>query len=494
MTLTDANKRPDKKEKPFTKVIIRRLPPTMTLVQFLEQASPVPDYNYIYHVKGDMSLGENAFSRVYINFVCPEDVYGFNEKFDNYVFVDNKGHEYTAVVEFAAFQKIPKKRGKLRMDPKCNSIEEDTYYLEFVASLNKPVEQEAKPEYTLQLNERGDDKNKDITTPLLEFIKNKRAQKQKIREVRREEREKRKKEYENKKYGKYYDENHYEDKSPTKLYGKKPIKLPKNESPREQIKSEPSEEKLNKSPREKKDDKQPPENKSKDKKPEEKKERKEIKPRFPKKEYTEVSREYNKRDDYSHRDFRPKHYDEYKKEDTKTPTKTYPKKIKKYSEMREERKIEAQKAVLKKIEEEAKATNSTPIEVEKKADSNEKSKFTDKLKSASEETVKQASTSSEKELDIDDTKEEKQYAETNEASSSKRVTSSSEKEFNFDDKQKEKDYLDKNEASSSNSRRIRNKDRPTIPLYRPGMLSKRKQPEAEESSSKVETKTDMKKE
>lgn len=402
MALSETDKKPERKEKPFTKVIIRRLPPSMTKEQFLNQVSPMPDYNYMYHVKGDMSLGEHAFSRAYINFVNPQDVYSFKEKFDNYVFVDSKGHEYTAVVEFAPFQKVPKKRGKGRVDPKCNTIETDSYFLEFVANLNKPVEQNEKPEYSLQLNEHGEDKSKDISTPLLEYIKNRRAQKQKIREVRREERERRKKEYEKRKEsGKYYDE-----KPPPK----KGVNA-KTSSKSDSSKTEPNDHQ-----------KTSPENKFKDRKLDEKKERKEIKPRFPKKEHAE-GREYTKREDFHKPN---KHYEDPKKEETKQNTK----KIKKYSERREERKLEAQKAEQKKLEQ----ANKPNLE--------------DAPKSAIEKEPKPAK-----------------------------------------NEDKSSDNGEKKQESSSerNERRLRNKDRPTIQLYRPGMLSKRKQTE-DDSSKSTETK------
>lgn len=35
-------------------VVIRRLPPTMTEEQFVEQISPLPDHDYMYFVKADM--------------------------------------------------------------------------------------------------------------------------------------------------------------------------------------------------------------------------------------------------------------------------------------------------------------------------------------------------------------------------------------------------------------------------------------------------------
>ncbi|XP_030754632.1 regulator of nonsense transcripts 3B-like [Sitophilus oryzae] len=432
MALTEAEKRPEKKEKPLTKVVIRRLPPTMTQEQFLNQVSPVPDYNYLYYVKGDMTLGENAFARAYINFVCPEDVYSFKERFDNYVFVDTKGHEYAAVVEFAPFQKIPKKRGKNRMDPKCNTIESDSYYLDFVAILSKPVEQDEKPEYTLQLNERSEEK-KDTTTPLLEYIKNKRAHRLKIREVRREERERRKKEFEKRKdykhEGRYYDEKKYDERSPAKVNRFQQSK-PRNEPSNDKSKFDNPDDKIEKSPIEKVSGIKP-----KEKKFEDRKERKEIKPRFPKKEYVD-NRDF-KREDYSHREYRSKHYDDYKREDSKT----FPKKVKKYSEKREERRMEAQKAELKKQEQKEKEYKDVPPKIQGSSDnlSNNEKIDTPEPKDCEEEPK-----SLQKEANL-------------------------EKEKDKDDKLKD---LDRGE---SNSRRIRNKDRPTIPLYRPGMLSRRKQ-------------------
>lgn len=57
----------------------------------MDCVSPLPEHDYIYFVAADMSLGANAFSRVYINFVNMADLITFHEQFDNYVFMDNKG-------------------------------------------------------------------------------------------------------------------------------------------------------------------------------------------------------------------------------------------------------------------------------------------------------------------------------------------------------------------------------------------------------------------
>nr|CAI5820297.1 unnamed protein product [Callosobruchus analis] len=63
-----------------------------------------------------------------------------------------------------------------------------------------------------------------------------------------------------------------------------------------------------------------------------------------------------------------------------------------------------------------------------------------------------------------------------------------------DSKEKgEKDTVKEIDSAESHSqRRIRNKDRPTIAIYRPGMLSKRKQETdtSDKSSSKSETKSE----
>ncbi|GJQ86675.1 hypothetical protein Trydic_g7856 [Trypoxylus dichotomus] len=113
---TETNKH-EKREKPPTKVIIRRLPPSMTQEEFISQVSPIPDYDYLYSVKG---------------------------------------HEYAAVVEFASFQKIPKKRGKPRPDTKIGSIENDPIYQEFLESLKQQPNQEEKPEFSYQPSTRSE--------------------------------------------------------------------------------------------------------------------------------------------------------------------------------------------------------------------------------------------------------------------------------------------------------------------------------------------------
>ncbi|CAB3256542.1 unnamed protein product [Arctia plantaginis] len=190
---TFINKNKDKKTKtqrPLTKIILRRLPPTMTEQAFLEQVSPIPDHDHFYFAKPDPSLGNNLYSRAYINFVNVDDIYLFRDKFDGYVFLDEKGVEFVGIVEYAPFQRIPKKKKK--KDPKCGTIETDPIYQEFVESLNKDPETENQPklEFSYPVNDVNDKKVQ--STPLLEYLAARKQDKRGRDERRRRDNDKRK--------------------------------------------------------------------------------------------------------------------------------------------------------------------------------------------------------------------------------------------------------------------------------------------------------------
>ncbi|KAI9474808.1 Smg-4/UPF3 family-domain-containing protein [Zychaea mexicana] len=51
---------------------------------------------------------ENVFSRAYFHMKSMEAVIAFHQGFDGHIFLDSKGTESRAVVEFAPFQKVPK--------------------------------------------------------------------------------------------------------------------------------------------------------------------------------------------------------------------------------------------------------------------------------------------------------------------------------------------------------------------------------------------------
>uniref|UniRef100_A0A2R5LME3 Putative nonsense-mediated decay protein upf3 n=1 Tax=Ornithodoros turicata TaxID=34597 RepID=A0A2R5LME3_9ACAR len=195
---SDASKSKEKKEKSFlSKVVIRRLPASMTEEQFLEQISPVPENDYLYFVKADLGLGQHAFSRAYINFINQDDIYIFKEKFDGYVFLDVKGNEYPAIVEYAPFQKTPKRRVR-KQDPKSGTLEQDAEYIKFLESLEQPEEVTLPPLETyieeIEAREKEMKANNGclkVTTPLIDYLVQRKLEKLKLREQRREERKQR---------------------------------------------------------------------------------------------------------------------------------------------------------------------------------------------------------------------------------------------------------------------------------------------------------------
>lgn len=138
----------------FLQVIIRRLPPSMDEESFLKNIDPLPENDYFYFVPADWSLGQNASSRAYINFINQDDVFIFKEKFDGYVFVDTKGAEYPAIVEFAPFQGLPKGKSR-KKDNKSNTVEQDPHFISFMEALNNldndSSKTELKMEYSYQI-------------------------------------------------------------------------------------------------------------------------------------------------------------------------------------------------------------------------------------------------------------------------------------------------------------------------------------------------------
>ncbi|XP_035249125.1 regulator of nonsense transcripts 3A [Anguilla anguilla] len=191
-SVTTNSKPKEEKREVFTKVVLRRLPPSLSKDQLEEQISPLPAFDYFEFFSADQSLYPHLFSRAYINFKNPEDIVLFRDRFDGYVFIDNKGQEYPAIVEFAPFQKVSKKKLK-KKDTKAGSIEEDPEYRRFLENYCCDEEKvTANPETLLgEIEAKTRELIAKRTTPLLEYIKNKKLEKQRIREEKREERRRR---------------------------------------------------------------------------------------------------------------------------------------------------------------------------------------------------------------------------------------------------------------------------------------------------------------
>uniref|UniRef100_A0A3B4E5M3 UPF3 domain-containing protein n=1 Tax=Pygocentrus nattereri TaxID=42514 RepID=A0A3B4E5M3_PYGNA len=181
-------KQKEEKKEIFTKVVIRRLPPSLSKDQLAEHLSPLPSFDYFEFFPADQSLYPHLFSRAYINFKNPDDIVLFRDRFDGYVFIDNKGQEYPAIVEFAPFQKVSKKKLK-KKDAKAGSIEEDPEYKRFLENYSCDEEKSmANPETLLgEIEAKTRELIAKRTTPLLEYIKNKKLEKQLLKKCDRDD-------------------------------------------------------------------------------------------------------------------------------------------------------------------------------------------------------------------------------------------------------------------------------------------------------------------
>uniref|UniRef100_UPI00358FA27E regulator of nonsense transcripts 3B-like n=1 Tax=Myxine glutinosa TaxID=7769 RepID=UPI00358FA27E len=182
------------RREPLSKVVLRRLPPCLTVESLLEQLQPLPEHDYFYFCPADESLSPYAYSRVYIALRHAHEVSGLRDRLDGYVFVDGKGVEFPAVLEFSPFQKVPKRRGK--RDAKAGTIEDDDDYLNFLETLQTGDERPAhNPESILEeLEARDREMQANRTTPLLQHLKTKMMEKQRLREERWTERRRREQE------------------------------------------------------------------------------------------------------------------------------------------------------------------------------------------------------------------------------------------------------------------------------------------------------------
>ncbi|CAN8290103.1 unnamed protein product [Cochlearia groenlandica] len=160
------------------KVVVRHLPPSLTQSDLLSQIEPrfSDRYNWVSFRHGKSSYKDQKCSRAYFGFKAPEDVYEFAAFFNGHVFVNEKGAQFKAIVEYAPSQRVPKPCDK--KDPREGSISKDPEFLEFLKLISQPVENLPSAEIQLERREAeksGFSKPAPIVTPLMEFIRQKRA-------------------------------------------------------------------------------------------------------------------------------------------------------------------------------------------------------------------------------------------------------------------------------------------------------------------------------
>lgn len=163
-----------------TKVVLRHLPHNISQSALMEQidARFSGRYNWFCFRSGKNSLKIQSDSRAYIDFKQPEDVIEFAVFFDGHVFVNEKGTQFKTIVEYAPSQRVPKQWSK--KDGREGTIEKDPQYLEFLELLAKPVENLPSAEIQLERKEAeraGAAKEAPIVTPLMDFVRQKRAAK-----------------------------------------------------------------------------------------------------------------------------------------------------------------------------------------------------------------------------------------------------------------------------------------------------------------------------
>ncbi|KAG2320471.1 hypothetical protein Bca4012_056486 [Brassica carinata] len=160
------------------KVVVRHLPPSLSQSDLISQIDPRfgDRYNWVSFRPGKSSYKSQKYSRAYFGFKAPEDVYDFAAFFNGHVFVNEKGAQFKAIVEYAPSQRVPKPCDK--KDPREGSITKDPDYLEFLKLIAQPVENLPSAEIQLERREAeqsGASKPAPIVTPLMEFIRQKRA-------------------------------------------------------------------------------------------------------------------------------------------------------------------------------------------------------------------------------------------------------------------------------------------------------------------------------
>ncbi|CAL9118044.1 unnamed protein product [Musa textilis] len=161
-----------------TKVVVRRLPPSMSQPVLMEQIDGrfAGRYDWVCFRPGKNSQKNQRYTRAYLSFKIPDDVVEFAEFFDGHIFVNEKGAQFKALVEYAPFQRVPKHWSK--KDVREGTIYKDPEYMEFLELISKPVEHLPSAEIQLERKEAeraGATKETPIVTPLMDFVRRKRA-------------------------------------------------------------------------------------------------------------------------------------------------------------------------------------------------------------------------------------------------------------------------------------------------------------------------------
>ncbi|KAL8924064.1 MAG: hypothetical protein Q9172_002863 [Xanthocarpia lactea] len=171
------------------KLVIRRLPPGLTEDEF--ETSLGEDWkvgsgkvDWAVFKPGKVSKDPSKPSkpsRAYLNLTKQEYIGFLSDTVRNAKFNDAKASSKDYVllgppsVEYAPYPKIP--HSKLRRDNRQGTIDQDPEFIEFLESLTNPVPKASTVDQRVGLD--GKSKDKITTTPLVQFLKDKKANKAK---------------------------------------------------------------------------------------------------------------------------------------------------------------------------------------------------------------------------------------------------------------------------------------------------------------------------
>ncbi|KAG2421186.1 hypothetical protein HFD88_000802 [Aspergillus terreus] len=185
---TAAPKKAPKPPAPRLKLLVRRLPPGLTQNEFEfaigdEWKVGAGKVDWFQYKPGKVSKDPakpSRPSRAYIHVVSSDHIVPLSNKVRQTSFVDARNTSNDpvllgpAALEFAPYAKIPGSR--VRKDARQGTIDQDPDFIAFLESLTQPI---AKPAPVEGTGEPEDKKETITTTPLVQYIKEKKANKAK---------------------------------------------------------------------------------------------------------------------------------------------------------------------------------------------------------------------------------------------------------------------------------------------------------------------------
>ncbi|KAH8422361.1 putative nonsense-mediated mRNA decay protein Upf3 [Aspergillus melleus] len=182
-----APKKPPKPAAPRLKLLVRRLPPGLTQAEFESAVGPewkpgAGKVDWFQYKAGKVSKDPakpSRPSRAYIHLNSSDHIIPLSNKVRQTSFVDARSTSNDPVligppsVEYAPYAKIPGNR--VRKDARQGTIDQDPEFIAFLESLTQPIVRPAPAE----TNEGEEKKDAPIITPLVQYIREKKANKAK---------------------------------------------------------------------------------------------------------------------------------------------------------------------------------------------------------------------------------------------------------------------------------------------------------------------------